>query len=84
MIDNFDDLLHTARIWGTLAGCLHRQGQPKVEQILARLTPDLPNQLRDLSAAYAAKAAEDHHRFTHDPRTKALIKEAEAALKDME
>jgi uncharacterized protein (DUF2252 family) len=84
MVENFDDLRHTARIWGTLAGCLHRQGKPKVEQILARLTPELPGQLRGLAATYATKVTEDHHRFDHDARTKALIKQAEAALKAME
>jgi hypothetical protein len=83
-IDNFEDLLHAARIWGTLAGCLHRQGQPTVEQILARLTPDLPRQLRDLGTTYAAKAIEDHRRFDRDPRTRALSKQAEAALKEAE
>ncbi|MDB5322912.1 MAG: hypothetical protein JWN40_4543 [Phycisphaerales bacterium] len=83
-IDNFDDLLHAAKIWGTLAGCLHRQGKPIVDQILTRLTPALRQQLRERGTTYAAKVAEDHHRFDRDPRTKALIKQAEAALKSIE
>ncbi len=82
-IDTMEDLKHLARIWGTVAGSAHRQGPEVVERVKARLTPELSRQLRELGMTYSKKAAEDSRQFDADPRTRALIIKAEAALDDL-
>jgi hypothetical protein len=77
------DLEQMARIWGTVAGCMHRQQAQKVPAIKRRLTADLANQLRELSAAYVGQAQEDFGRFTADRRTHEQTAKAEAELRTL-
>jgi uncharacterized protein (DUF2252 family) len=82
-VDTMEDLKHLARIWGTVAGSAHRQGPEVVARIKARLTPALSRQLRELGMTYAKKVVEDSRQFDADPRARALITKAEAALNDL-
>jgi uncharacterized protein (DUF2252 family) len=81
--DGYKDLLHLAKIWGTVAGTVHRQGPQVVRGVTERLTPQLKGKLRDLGAAYAAQGVEEFHAFTRDPRARARIAQADAALKEL-
>jgi uncharacterized protein (DUF2252 family) len=80
---DFKDLVHLAKIWGTVAGALHRQGPDVVRNVSQRLTADLDMKLRVLGIDYAARVTDDFRAFTHDPRTRARIKQAETALKEL-
>jgi hypothetical protein len=81
--DGYKDLLHLAKIWGTVAGTVHRQGPETVRNVTQRLTPQLKGRLRELGAVYAGKVVEDFHAFTRDPRTRFRIAQADAALKEL-
>jgi uncharacterized protein (DUF2252 family) len=83
-VDTFDDLKHFARIWGTVAGSLHRQGRDVVERVKSRLTPELAKLLRDRGGTYAAAIAPQFQSFATDARTRAAIERANAALRDLE
>jgi uncharacterized protein (DUF2252 family) len=83
-VDTFDDLKHFARIWGTVAGSVHRQGGDEVARVKPMLTPELAKQLRERGEAYAAAVASQFRAFTLDPRTRETIGKAEAALRDLE
>jgi uncharacterized protein (DUF2252 family) len=80
---SFEDLKHMARVWGTVAGSLHRQGDEAVARVKARLTPNLAAELRTLGMLYASKAREDFRQFATDPRVKEDTAKAEAALKEL-
>jgi len=80
---SFEDLKHMARVWGTVAGSLHRQGDEAVARVKARLTPNLAAELRTLGMLYASKAREDFRQFAADPRVREDTAKAEAALKDL-
>jgi hypothetical protein len=82
-IDSFEDLKHIARVWGTVAGSLHRQGDQAVSNVKKRLTPELAPQLRTLGMLYASKARDDFRLFVNDPRVKDDITRAETALRDL-
>ena len=77
------DLQQMARIWGVVAASMHRQQKDKAAAIKQRLTPELPTQLRELSAAYVARAQADFEKFAADRRTHEQIKKAEAELRSL-
>jgi hypothetical protein len=81
---SFEDLKHVGRVWGTVAGSLHRQGDATVAAVKERLTPDLSLKLRELAMVYAKKAAVDFKEFVADPRAREQVGRAEAALRDVE
>jgi hypothetical protein len=83
-VNTFTDLKHMARVWGTVAGSVHRQGKETVDRVTARLTPALAGQLRDRAAVYAAKVKTDFAEFDRDSRTREAIAKAEAGLKELE
>jgi hypothetical protein len=77
------DLQQMARIWGVVAGSMHRQQKDKVAAIKERLTPDLTNHLRELSTSYAARARGDFEKFAADRRTREQINKADAELRSL-
>jgi hypothetical protein len=83
-VDTFEDLKHMVRIWGAVAGSVHRQGDQTVEHIRARLTPELAAQLRDRGMVYTRKALDDARLFLTDARVKEQINKAEAGLRELE
>jgi hypothetical protein len=83
-VDTFEDLKHFARIWGTVAGSVHRQGAEVVARVKPRLTPELAQQLRERGEAYAAAVASQYRSFTTDPRTGRAIATADSALRDLD
>jgi hypothetical protein len=56
-----------ARYWGIVAGAAHRNAGAK-DAILAKLTPELREQLIKRSKVYVAKAASDYAAFCSDSR----------------
>jgi uncharacterized protein (DUF2252 family) len=82
-VDSLEDLKHVARIWGTVAGSLHRQSDEAVANVKKRLTPELAPYLRTLGMLYATKARDDFRQFVNDPRVKDDITRAETALRDL-
>jgi hypothetical protein len=83
-VDTFEDLKHFARIWGTVAGSLHRQGGEVVAGIKSHMNPNLQTMLRDRAGAYAALVGEQFRAFTSDPRTREQAGRAAASLRDLE
>jgi uncharacterized protein (DUF2252 family) len=81
-VDTFEDLKHLARVWGTVAGAVHRQGGETQANVKSRLTPELGRQLADRAADYAATVAPAFRTFTADPRTRQQIAVAEAAVRE--
>ena len=77
------DLQQMARIWGVVAGSMHRQQKDKVGAIKERLTPELANHLRELGTSYAARAREDFDKFLADRRTREQINKADAELRSL-
>jgi|GEM_PF-2843839 len=88
MVRDYHDLIHFARVWGTVAGAMHRnQGHPKA--ILQRLDkPEFFDQLRHRSTLYMAELDREYFDFTNDPRAKAdkatAQKMIDAAKADLE
>jgi hypothetical protein len=80
---SIEDLKHMARVWGTVAGSLHRQGDEAVARLKARLTPNLAAELRTLGMLYASKAREDFRLFAADPRVREDTAKAEQGLRDL-
>ena len=80
-VQTFEDLKHLARIWGTVAGSVHRQGTDVVTRVKSSLTPELPGLLRDRGTAYAQAVADQFRAFNADPRTLEGAARADAALK---
>jgi hypothetical protein len=83
-VNTFEDLKHMARIWGTVAGSIHRQGDAVVAQVKSRLTPQLSSQLRERGSAYSSKVLSDFRKFDADARVREQIHKAEMGLKDLE
>ena len=65
-VRDYQSLLHLARIWGTLAGLTHRQGNE--EQIAHKLHADLNSAIRTRSDAYLKQLREDYDRFNNDSK----------------
>jgi len=83
-VDTFEDLKHVARIWGIVAGSVHRQGAEIVQTIVARLTPELAESLQQRAAAYSKETVNAFRDFTRDARTRDQVTRAEAGLKELE
>jgi hypothetical protein len=77
------DLQHMARIWGIVAGSMHRQQKDKLPAIKQRLAGNLPDQLRELSATYVTRAQDDYEKFAADRRTHEQTSKAEAELRSL-
>lgn len=71
-ISTFDELLHQARIWGTVAGAAHARAGP--------LPESLPAQLLERSAAYRASLELAFRGLVEDARTTELIRQADDTL----
>jgi hypothetical protein len=82
-VNTFEDLKHMARIWGTVAGSVHRQGEEAVARVKSRLTPELARLLRERGITYTRKAVEDARQFNADPRVRAQTAKAEAGLREL-
>lgn len=83
-VDTFEDLKHMARIWGTVAGAVHRQGADRATKVKSRLVPELNQQLADRAAVYSASVSQAFRTFIADPRTRAQSAAAESALRELE
>lgn len=82
-IKNVDELLHAARIWGTITGATHRE-QGRFETILPRLTPVLRDRIRKHAAAFIEQLDRDFTQFRADERVQKHLASIERELKDWE
>lgn len=78
-VKTFDDLLHMAIIWGTVAGATHRE-EGRYETILPRLKPELLAQLRERSKRFIKQLDEDFSAFRADPRVAAHMAATDATV----
>lgn len=78
-VKTFDDLLHMASIWGTVAGATHRE-EGRYETILPRLTPQLRSQLRERSKRFIKQLDDDFRAFRADPRVAAHLAATDATV----
>jgi uncharacterized protein (DUF2252 family) len=83
-VDTFEDLKHFARIWGTVAGSVHRQGPELQTAVKSKLTPEFSRQLGERATAYAAILQPAFRTFVADPRTRQQIAAAEGGLRGVE
>lgn len=74
-----EDLLHVARIWGTVVGAMHRE-EGRFEVIMPKLTPALLAQIRERSVAFVARLNDDFATFAADARVKSRVAAAEQAI----
>ena len=81
-VDTVVDLRHLGSIWGTVAGCAHRQ-EGKAADILKRLTPELTAALKARSAGFVTQLGADFESFMADERTTAHVARADAALREL-
>jgi hypothetical protein len=82
-VNTFEDLKHVARIWGTVAGSIHRSGQI-TPTIKSRLTPEFVAQLHQRARAYSPKVVDDFNGFRTDARAREQVAKAEAGIKELE
>jgi hypothetical protein len=78
-VDTFEDLRHLARVWGTVAGAVHRQAN-RLESVKSRLTPELNVYLRERASTLVERLTGDFRRFQTDQRTREHILQAEARI----
>lgn len=84
MVQNYGKLAEFARMWGAVAGAMHRQ-QGGGGAILQRLNkPELFEQLRHRSTLYLAELDRQYHDFIHDPRARALAAKAQLKINEAE
>jgi hypothetical protein len=81
-IRNFADLLEKSRVWGSVAGTMHRiQGPGQRAAILERLgRAELFDQLRHRSTLYMAELDRQYGEIKADARAKAEAGRAQAAI----
>ena len=73
------DLLHAARVWGTVAGAAQRSVD-RATRLLPRLTDALARSLAERADTYLAKEHDDFAAFVADPRTTVLKRRADEAI----
>jgi hypothetical protein len=83
-VDTFEDLKHLARIWGTVAGAVHRQGPDVGGKVKSRLVPELNKRLAERAVAYVATISQAFRTFVAVPRTRGQSAAADSALRDLE
>jgi len=83
-VDTFEDLKHVARIWGTVAGAVHRQGDDARSNVKSRVTPELSRKLVERAGAFASLVPPAFRSFSADPRSRQQTQAAEAALRELE
>jgi uncharacterized protein (DUF2252 family) len=80
-VENFDDLVHLARIWATVTGASHHQANH--DQIISRgLSSDLAAKLKAISSSYLAQHAKFFEQLQSDPSARADADSAREALKE--
>ncbi|HEY7115057.1 MAG TPA: DUF2252 family protein [Tepidisphaeraceae bacterium] len=81
-VRNYPKLLEMTRVWGSVAGAMHRQqGSAIAAAILQRLNrPELFDQLRHRSTLYMATLDREYADFMSDPRARAEAAKAQAKL----
>jgi uncharacterized protein (DUF2252 family) len=81
-VRDYEQLLEASRVWGSVAGAMHRSQGPAVRAaILERLDrPGLFDQLRHRSTLYAAELDRQYQEFRGDPRAKAEGAKAQAVI----
>lgn len=82
-VTSADELIHMARIWGTVAGATHRE-DGRFEIILPRLNPALLEQIRQRSKLFLKQLDTDFTAFGADSRVRAHVSAVEAELKKWE
>lgn len=76
-----DELLYTARVWGTIAGATHRESG-RFEVILPRLTPAFTTQLGQRTTEFLRLLDADFEAFRGDPKVMEAIRHADAFLSE--
>ena len=74
------DLLRAAALWGSVAGAAHRTGGA-FDRVRPRLTEALAADLTARADAYVAEQARQFESFNADPRMRAMIVAADAAIR---
>jgi uncharacterized protein (DUF2252 family) len=81
-IKTADELLDIAKLWGTVAGCTHRE-EGRFERILPRLTPALKQSIASRADAYLKYQQEAFASFKDDPRAVQAVARATQALDEL-
>jgi len=80
MAKDYPSLLMLARVWGSVAGTMHR-GTGERAAILERLDgPVLFDQLRHRSTLYMAELDREYADFSEDPRARAEVAKAQRRI----
>jgi len=84
MVRDYAKLTEFAKMWGSVAGAMHRQ-QGNAAAIMDRLKkPELFEQLRHRSTLYLAELDRQYHDFIHDPRARAEAAKAQVKIDEAE
>jgi uncharacterized protein (DUF2252 family) len=70
MVKSFDGLKEVARVWGSVAGAMHRENGDH-QAIIKRLTPQMEAVIRHRSTSYMAELDRQFFDFLQDDRVKA-------------
>ncbi|HVT88503.1 MAG TPA: DUF2252 family protein [Tepidisphaeraceae bacterium] len=81
-VKTFDDLVHMAHIWGTVAGATHRE-QGRFAIILPKLTATLTSEIQLRSKQFVTKLDADFDAFKADARVAEQVSRAQSAIESL-
>lgn len=79
-VNNFDDLLAFARVWGAVTGSAHRRATSDSAVLLSRLTSESRSVIAERVADYEEQLSRDYASFLADPRVAADLKSVSDAI----